>query len=102
MEAINPELDAMGWSAGARGHYQLSRDGVALAGAGLASRSRGGFGFDETLGTLGSEVVQAIAAHIGHVVVTVPEPSPERFVVLPPVVTRDAFIVSQVPKGYSR
>lgn len=97
VQALQPDSTSAGWSAGARGHFKLSRDGAALVGAGLASRSRADFIYDDGLGIAGAEVVNAIAAHIGQVLATLSEPRPPAPALLPPVVTRGGYMV--IPEG---
>ena len=65
LEAIPPDANAPGWSAGARGNWRLERDGQTLAGERFASRSRTEFAYGAPLGIGASEVIDAIAVRIG-------------------------------------
>jgi len=73
LEALPPDPQSPGWSAGARGHWRLERDGKTLAGAQVASRSRAEFAYGAPLGAGASEVIDAIAVRIGMTLGGVPE-----------------------------
>lgn len=73
LEALPPDAQGPGWSAGARGQWRLERDGKTLAGAQVASRSRAEFAYGAPLGAGASEVVDAIAVRIGMTLGGVPE-----------------------------
>jgi hypothetical protein len=73
LEALPPDPQSPGWSAGARGKWRLERDGKTLAGAQVASRSRAEFAYGAPLGTGASEVIDAIAVRIGMTLGGVPE-----------------------------
>ena len=80
LEALPPDAQSPGWSAGARGKWRLERDGKILAGEQVASRSRADFAYGAPLGVGASEVVAAIAVRIGMTLGGVPESR-----VVPPV-----------------
>jgi len=73
LEALPPDAQSPGWSAGARGKWRLERDGKILAGEQVASRSRADFAYGAPLGVGASEVVAAIAVRIGMTLGGVPE-----------------------------
>jgi hypothetical protein len=73
LEALPPDAQSPGWSAGARGKWRLDRDGKTLAGEQVASRSRADFAYGAPLGQGASEVVAAIAVRIGMTLGGVPE-----------------------------
>jgi hypothetical protein len=73
LEALPPDAQSPGWSAGAKGKWRLERDGKTLAGAQVASRSRADFAYGAPLGAGASEVVDAIAVRIGMTLGGVPE-----------------------------
>ena len=73
LEALPPDAQSPGWSAGARGKWRLERDGKTLAGEQVASRSRADFAYGAPLGVGASEVVAAIAVRIGMTLGGVPE-----------------------------
>jgi hypothetical protein len=84
LEALPPDAQAPGWSAGAHGKWRLERDGKTLAGEQVASRSRGEFAYGPPLGAGASEVIDAIAVRIGMTLggvaesrVVLPVPLPE-------------------------
>jgi len=73
LEALPPDPQSPGWSAGARGKWRLERDGKTLAGEQVASRSRADFAYGAPLGAGASEVIDAIAVRIGMTLGGVPE-----------------------------
>jgi len=73
LEALPPDPQSPGWSAGARGQWSLERDGKTLSGAQVASRSRADFAYGAPLGAGASEVIDAIAVRIGMTLGGVPE-----------------------------
>jgi hypothetical protein len=73
LEALPPDPQSPGWSAGARGQWRLQRDGKTIAGAQVASRSRADFAYGAPLGAGASEVIDAIAVRIGMTLGGVPE-----------------------------
>ncbi|MEO6601064.1 MAG: hypothetical protein ABIQ16_14380 [Polyangiaceae bacterium] len=73
LEALPPDANGAGWSAGARGNWRLERDGQTLAGEQVSSRSRADFAYGAPLGAGASEVVDAIAVRIGMTLGGVPE-----------------------------
>jgi len=73
LEALPPDAQSPGWSAGAKGKWRLERDGRTLAGAQVASRSRADFAYGAPLGAGASEVIDAIAVRIGMTLGGVPE-----------------------------
>ncbi|MEI9953953.1 MAG: hypothetical protein WDO74_34505 [Pseudomonadota bacterium] len=73
LAALPPDRESPGWSAGARGHWRLERDGKTLAGEQVASRSRADFAYGAPLGAGASEVIAAIAVRIGMTLGGVPE-----------------------------
>jgi hypothetical protein len=73
LEALPPDESGPGWSAGARGHWQLERDGKTLAGEQVASRSRADFAYGTPLAAGASEVIDAIAVRIGMALGALPE-----------------------------
>jgi hypothetical protein len=88
IEPIPPGEHGPGWSAGARGHWQVVRDGQTLAGASVASRSRPEFAYGRALGIAAGEVLEAASAHIASVLYGLPETRPVPAVALPAVATR--------------
>jgi hypothetical protein len=76
VEALPPDVDRPGWSAGANGRWRLVRGGFPLLGEELASTSSADFAYGSGLGRAGSEVVAAVASHIAEAVVRVPERLP--------------------------
>ncbi|MEO6603606.1 MAG: hypothetical protein ABIQ16_27225, partial [Polyangiaceae bacterium] len=87
LEALPPDANAPGWSAGARGNWRLERDGQTLAGEQVSSRSRADFAYGAPLGAGASEVVDAIAVRIGMTLGGVPESRVISPVPLPAVAT---------------
>jgi hypothetical protein len=87
LEALPPDANGPGWSAGARGNWRLERDGQTLAGEQVASRSRSDFAYGAPLGAGASEVVDAIAVRIGMTLGGVPESRLISPMPLPPVAT---------------
>ena len=73
LEALPPDANGPGWSAGARGHWRLERDGKMLAGEQVASRSRAEFAYGAPLAAGASEVIDAIAVRVGMTLGGVPE-----------------------------
>ncbi len=80
-----------GWSAGARGRWQLVRDGMPVTGESLSSRSRAEFPYGRPLGTGAGEVIDAVAAHIGSVVAKLPELRPVPTPAMPAVATGNYY-----------
>jgi hypothetical protein len=76
LEALPPDSDRPGWSAGATGRWRLVQGGFPLLGEELASRSSTNFAYGSALGRAGSEVVASVSAHIAEAVAQVPERSP--------------------------
>jgi hypothetical protein len=91
LDALPPDANRYGWSAGAKGRWRVVRDGMPLRGETLASRSRGDFAYGSGLGEAAGEVVLAVAAHIAQVMVQLPESNTGPPVLLPPVVAKDSF-----------
>jgi len=87
LEALPPDAQGPGWSAGARGNWRLERDGKTLAGEQVASRSRSDFAYGSPLGAGASEVIDAIAVRIGMTLGGVPESRVVLPVPLPQVAT---------------
>jgi hypothetical protein len=87
LEALPPDATAAGWSAGARGHWRLERNGRTLAGERVASRSRTEFAYGAPLGIGASEVIDAIAVRIGMTLGAIPETRVVEPVPLPEVAT---------------
>jgi len=87
LEALPPDAQRPGWSAGARGKWRLERDGRTLAGEQVASRSRADFAYGAPLGAGASEVIAAIAVRIGMTLGGVPESRLVMPVPLPEVAT---------------
>ncbi|HEY5373471.1 MAG TPA: hypothetical protein VIK01_07275 [Polyangiaceae bacterium] len=73
LEALPPDANAPGWSAGARGNWRLDRNGQTIAGEQVASRSRTEFAYGTPLGIGASEVIDAIAVRIGVTLGGIPE-----------------------------
>ena len=73
LEALPPDANGPGWSAGARGSWRLERDGKTLAGEQVASRSRADFAYGAPLAAGASEVIDAIAVRIGMALGGIPE-----------------------------
>jgi hypothetical protein len=91
LEALPPDANGPGWSAGTRGSWRLERAGMAknesLAGEQVASRSRGDFAYGAALGIGASEVIDAVAVRIGMALGAVPESRTVEPVPLPEVAT---------------
>jgi hypothetical protein len=87
LEALPPDANAAGWSAGARGNWRLQRNGETLAGEQVASRSRTEFAYGAPLGIGAGEVIDAIAVRIGMTLGGVPETRVVEPVPLPEVAT---------------
>jgi hypothetical protein len=87
LEALPADEAGPGWSAGAKGSWQLVRDGIPLAGESVSSRSRAEFPYGASLGDGASDAVDAIAVHIATVVGQLPETRPVPGVPLPAVAT---------------
>ncbi|MGC4090361.1 MAG: hypothetical protein QM756_21280 [Polyangiaceae bacterium] len=88
LDALPPSSDGPGWAALGRGNWRLTRDGVALAGEDVESRSRAEFAYGRALGNGASEVVDAIALHIAMALGALPETRPDRPTPLPPVLAK--------------
>jgi len=97
LEALPPDPQSPGWSAGARGHWRLERDGKTLAGAQVASRSRAEFAYGAPLGKGASEVIDAIAVRIGMTLGGVPESRVVLPVPLPEVASAPLASATPVP-----
>lgn len=97
LEALPPDGQGPGWSAGARGQWRLERDGKTLAGAQVASRSRADFPYGAPLGTGASEVVDAIAVRIGMTLGGVPESRVVLPVPLPEVASSPLANTAPIP-----
>lgn len=80
-----------GWSASARGRWQLVRDGVPLAGEEISARSRADFYYGRSLARGGTEVISAMALHVANAVGTLPELRPESTPSLPRVTAENGF-----------
>ncbi|MEO8900724.1 MAG: hypothetical protein ABI488_03705 [Polyangiaceae bacterium] len=91
LEALPPDANNSGWSAGTRGSWRLERAGLvskeSLAGEQVASRSRGDFAYGAPLGIGASEVIDAVAVRIGMALGAVPESRAVQPVPLPEVAT---------------
>jgi hypothetical protein len=87
LEALPPDANGPGWSAGARGYWRLERNGQTLAGEQVASRSRTEFAYGAPLGIGASEVIDAIAVRIGMTLGAIPETRVVEPVPLPEVAT---------------
>ena len=91
LEALAPDANSAGWSAGTRGSWRLERAGLAanetLAGEQVASRSRGDFAYGAPLGIGASEVIDAVAVRIGMALGAVPESRVVAPIPLPEVAT---------------
>ncbi|HEX3853787.1 MAG TPA: hypothetical protein VHW01_22635 [Polyangiaceae bacterium] len=87
LEALPPDTNAPGWSAGARGNWRLERNGQTIAGEQVASRSRTEFAYGAPLGIGASEVIDAIAVRIGMTLGGIPETRLVEPVPLPEVAT---------------
>lgn len=82
-----PDRVGPGWSAVARGRWQLARDGLPVVGEQVSARSRPVFPYGRSLGSGAGEVVEAVAEHIGGVLAALPEPRPLVPAALPRVAT---------------
>jgi len=87
LEAQPPEGAWPGWSAAARGRWQLIRDGFPVAGETVYSRSRSDFAYGRSLGVGAGEVLDAISVRIASVLGGLPESQPQLAIPLPPVET---------------
>lgn len=100
LQALSPASSGgPGWSALAHGQFRLMRDGKELAAESVESRSRADFAYGRALGDGASEVVSAIAMHIGVALGALPESRPEQPQPLPPVIaeplgTRDRAVAA--------
>lgn len=92
IDALPPDASRYGWSAAAKGRWRVVRDGLPVRGESLSTRSRGDFAYGSGLGKAAGEVVDAVAAHIAQILVTLPEAEPHPVVLLPPVVAKDSFV----------
>jgi hypothetical protein len=97
LEALPPDANGPGWSAGARGSWRLERNGQILAGEQVASRSRGDFAYGAPLGIGAGEVIDAVAVRIGLTLGALPESHQLAPVPLPAVAT--APLPAPVPKS---
>jgi hypothetical protein len=87
LEALAPDENDPGWSAGARGSWRLERDGRTLAGEQVASRSRGDFAYGTPLGVGAGEVIDAVAVRVGVALGALPESHQVAPLPLPAVAT---------------
>ena len=92
LDALPPDPDHPGWSAGLRGRWRLVRDGMPIKSETVATRSRGDFAYGSSLGVAGGEVVDALSAHIASVLIQIPESKQLAPVPLPPVAAEDALL----------
>lgn len=99
VDALPPDASRYGWSAAAKGRWRVVRDGLPVRGESLSTRSRGDFAYGSGLGQAAGEVVDAVAAHIAQIMVTLPESEPHPVVLLPPVVAKDSFVPDAEPGG---
>jgi hypothetical protein len=90
LEALPPDADGPGWSAGAKASYQLTHKGETLLSEALASRSRADFPYGAPLAQGATDTLAAIAYHIGTRVCQAPEAQPEVRPELPRVATQSA------------
>lgn len=88
LDALPPDADGPGWSAGVRGRYRLLRDGKVLTESTLAARSRAEFPYGAPLGTGATEAMDAALWHIAEDISALPESRPDEPLPLPPVATR--------------
>lgn len=89
LDALPPDDEGPGWSAGARSRYRLFRGEELLSEQTLASRSRAHFPYGAPLGEGATEVIDATIIHMASVVSQVPESKPDAPVPLPQVAARD-------------
>ncbi len=94
LDALPPDNQGPGWSAGARGRFRLLRDGQVLSEQTTASRSRSHFAYGAPLGEGASEALDATVQHIAKAVFQVPEHKPDQPLLLPQVASR-SFISEQ-------
>lgn len=87
LEAVPPDANGPGWSAGARGSWRLERAGQILAGERVSSRSRADFPYGAQLGVGAGEVIDAVAVRIGMTLGSLPETHVLGPVPLPAVAT---------------
>jgi len=87
LEVRSPQDASPGWSAAARGRWQLVRDGFPVAGETVFSRSRSDFAYGRSLGIGAGEVLDAVSVRIASVLGSLPEPQPQLAIPLPPVET---------------
>jgi hypothetical protein len=97
VEPLPPSDRAPGWSTGARGRWELVRDGAPVAGAAVASQSRAEFAYGRPLAIAAGEVIDAVAMHVATVLYVLPErqqlePNP-----LPPVAARPTLAKTANP-----
>ena len=97
LEAVPPDENSAGWSAGARGSWRLERGGKTLVGERVASRSRADFAYGAPLGAGASEVIDAIAVRVGMTLGGVPESRLVLPVPLPEVATAPLSQSAPVP-----
>lgn len=89
LDALPPDDEGPGWSAGARSRYRLFRGDELLSEQTLASRSRAHFPYGAPLGEGATEVVDATIIHMATMVSQVPESKPDAAMPLPQVAARD-------------
>lgn len=87
LSPVPPDRTGPGWSALARGRWQLARDGLPVIGERLSARSRAAFAYGRPLGAGAGDVVEAVAEHIGGALAALPEPRPLAPALLPRVAT---------------
>ncbi len=85
LEPVPPDRTGPGWSASARGRWQLVRDGLPVMGERVGARSQAVFPYGRPLGTGAGEVVEAVAEHIGSALAALPEAQPLAPAMLPRV-----------------
>lgn len=71
-----PDRSGPGWSAVARGRWQLARNGLPVIGEQVSARSQAVFAYGRPLGVGAGEVIEAVAEHIGGALASLPETDP--------------------------
>lgn len=88
LDALPPDDEGPGWSAGVRGRYRLLRAGVVLKEETTASRSRAHFPYGGPLGQGATEAMDATILHIAESLFQVEEAQPDEPATLPQVAAR--------------
>ena len=102
LDALPPDGQGPGWSAGARGRFRLIRGGQVLHEETTAARSRGHFAYGTPLGEGATEAIDATIQHMVSSVFGVPEPDPLAPPSLPQVAFRTIQAASTPPSSTAK